>query len=425
MHYRDDAHTAAWLPLGVTGPAWEALTRVWRDEAHTAAALVERAPNRQVTAEEYEDALQGLAGRGWLEATADGYRLTPAGRQVREEAEAATDRLFYAGWAGVSDDELSRMSALARRATANLRQAALNEFWPLANSVSAAINPLATSVVRPLMEHHIAQPRRFMPLLMTYGAAPDDFGATDFARRNPYANPERITAILDEMAAEGFVVREENGRVVLAARGKEALDKTHAGFHDRLSEFETLPANELEELLGLLRRVGDAALAAAEPADKYVLENSRRGHYPATPALGRIDQALDDLNAFRDMAHIAAWQPLGLSGRAWESFTFLWRGDAASGEALAQKLPQRGYTAADYDQALGELSARGWAMANGDGYAITDEGRRARTAVEAETDRLFYGPWAALSGGEQNRLRTLLIHLKLKLEKLAADASPD
>jgi predicted transcriptional regulator/DNA-binding MarR family transcriptional regulator len=423
--YRDDAHIAAWLPLGVPGHAWEALTMIWRDRAHTAAELASLLPQHLTSAEEYEDALQGLAGRGWLEAGDGGYRLTAEGRRIREEAEATTDRFFFAGWQALGAAELDRLFELTGRATANLKQAALIAFWPLANSVSAAINPLATGVVQPLIQHHLGQGqgRRFFPLLMTHGAAPHSFSAADYARRVPYANPARIAAVLEELADEGFVVREGEGRYVIAAKGKEALDGIHAGFYGRLGEFESLPAAELEEIITLLGRIGDAALAAVEPADKYALENSRRGHYPTRALLGRIDQRLDDLNAFRDVAHIAAWQGYDVPGSTWESYTSIWQGAANSAVALAELRPNRGYTPADYSQSLDELARRSWVEADGDSYRLTDEGRRVREAVEVETDRLFYAPWAVLDAGEQARLRGLLIDLKLKLEELAAAAA--
>jgi Mn-dependent DtxR family transcriptional regulator len=421
--YRDDAHLAAWKPYDLSGHAWEAFTMLWRERARNGEELASLLPFHLISAGEYDDALQGLAGRGWLEAVDGGYRLTDKGRHLREEAEACTDHYFFAGWSALDEDEIARLHELATQATANLKQAALYDFWPLANSVSAAINPLATSIVQPLIQHHLNQGRGFFPLLMSYGAAPDAFAVTDYAHRVPYTNPERVKAMLEELADKGFVLREGDGRYLIAAKGKEALDGVHAGFYGRLGEFETVPADELAQLIALLARLGDASLVAAEPANKYALENSRRGHYPSEAPLGQIDQRLDDLNAFRDVAHIAAWKEHELAGRSWESFTLLWNGVANSAESLAEKLPNRGYSAADYAESLTELAARGWIEAKGDGYGLTGEGRRVREMTEAETNRLFYAPWAALDEGEKTRLRTLLVNLKLKLEELAAAAA--
>jgi hypothetical protein len=64
LRFRDDAHVAAWKPYGISGHAWEALTFLWRDQAHTAKALAEQLPFRGHSSETYAQALAGLADRG-------------------------------------------------------------------------------------------------------------------------------------------------------------------------------------------------------------------------------------------------------------------------------------------------------------------------------------------------------------------------
>ena len=52
---------------------------------------------------DYADALAELVARGWVAATDDSYRLTDAGRVVREDAERAIDQCFFAPWACLDD----------------------------------------------------------------------------------------------------------------------------------------------------------------------------------------------------------------------------------------------------------------------------------------------------------------------------------
>lgn len=157
-----------------------------------------------------------------------------------------------------------------------------------------------------------------------------------------------------------------------------------------------------------------------EQEQMWPLANSHRFHPDTTYGpLAKIDQHLDDLNAFRDDAHLAAWQPYEIDGRSWEAFTLVWEGKAQTAEDLAEKLPNRGYSAGDYAGSLAELVERGWlAPANG-GYRLTEEGQQLRQAAEEATNHYFYTPWAILDENEQVQLRNLLIQLKLKVEQLA------
>ncbi|HEX3052198.1 MAG TPA: hypothetical protein VHP83_16180 [Aggregatilineaceae bacterium] len=107
--FRDDAHLNAWRKHAISGPAWEALTLVWRGEAHHAAELVEKLPFRRWTAADYQAALDELARRGWIEADGDQVRVTEAGQRMREAAEAETDRVYYAPWSVLSAAELNEL----------------------------------------------------------------------------------------------------------------------------------------------------------------------------------------------------------------------------------------------------------------------------------------------------------------------------
>lgn len=114
--YRDDAHLASWRGLGVSGRAWETLTAIWNDTAHNAEKLAEAFPFRQYEALDYEGALAELAERGWITGDKEGnYSLTESGRAIREEAENATDRAFYACWDCLNDAELAELQTLVER----------------------------------------------------------------------------------------------------------------------------------------------------------------------------------------------------------------------------------------------------------------------------------------------------------------------
>jgi DNA-binding MarR family transcriptional regulator len=122
IRFRDDAHIAAWKPYHVSGQAWEALTFVWRGEAHTTEELVEKLPFRGHSAEAYAEALRDIAGRGWVEETSDGYQITEKGRALRQQAEEATDHYFFAPWACLSEAEKAQLHELLTQMRDNLQE---------------------------------------------------------------------------------------------------------------------------------------------------------------------------------------------------------------------------------------------------------------------------------------------------------------
>lgn len=124
--FRDDVHIAAWKPYDVSGQAWETLTFLWRDDAKTAEELVEKLAFRGYSVEAYTEALVDLVNRGWVEETSDGYQVTEAGQALRQQAEEATNRYFFASWACLSDVERVQLHDLLARLRDNLQGMADN-----------------------------------------------------------------------------------------------------------------------------------------------------------------------------------------------------------------------------------------------------------------------------------------------------------
>jgi DNA-binding MarR family transcriptional regulator len=130
-----------------------------------------------------------------------------------------------------------------------------------------------------------------------------------------------------------------------------------------------------------------------------------------------VRRRLIDLLAYRDDAHVAAWQPYEVSGQAWEAFTFVWRGDAGTAAELAEKLPFRNYDQDAYAAALQDLATRGWLAKEDDRYVVTEKGKKLRQEAEDATDRYFDTAWAGLNEAEMKEARDLL-------EKLAEAVKP-
>jgi predicted transcriptional regulator len=425
--YRDDAHIGAWHPHNVSGPAWEALTYIWReDDVNTPDALAERL-NRGYTADDYQAALNELVNKGWVKAENGHFEVTEKGAAVRETAEAETDRLFYQGWAALSDAEVDRLDGLLESLNKSLNDMALVEMWPLANSVSAAINPLTRDVVTPAFNEIFGENngRFFFVTLQIAGVAPKALRAEDFSVRLPYANIIQRRQNLKDAAEAGFLNNHGDSTFTITEKGKKAVEAINGVFYGALGELEDLPEDTIKQLEGLLDKLVQASLKAEKPADKSALLLSNKSHtHPNAAPLAQIDQHLDDLNAFRDVSHIAAWRgQQEIHGRTWEAFAFVADGKAHSAATLLESLPNRGYSEEDYAASLAELVELDWIETGEEGYQVTEKGRKVRQTAEDKTNEYFYTPWSVLEGNELNQLRFGLMRLKVILEGLA-EATP-
>lgn len=243
---------------------------------------------------------------------------------------------------------------------------------------------------------------------------PEPISVARLRLRSPYTAPRRYEERLARAAEQGYLspVAGAEGEYRLTTAGREAAYALIKAAYAKMAELQPLPIADLERLAGLLFRLVQSCLVAAGPPGKWCLRHSRRVDPGIeAPVVIRIDQYLSDLAAYRDDAHLAAWQPLAIEGHAWEAFTYLWRGEAATLEELCQKLERRGYSLEEYREALEDLVLRGWLVREGDRYELTALGREVRQQAEETTDRYFYAPWVCLSSQEREELSNLLVRL--------------
>jgi DNA-binding PadR family transcriptional regulator len=411
--YRDDAHLAAWTPHLVSGPAWEALTFLWREGIDCPTALTECLPYRGHDEAAYQKAFADLAAKGWIEPGPEPgtYQLTDLGRQVREKAEAETDRLFYAPWATLSEEDRTLLAKLLKKTTKKLKDAAYLKLWALVGEASRAIYTSTRHAVEPIAEKH-GLSRHLFTLIIAYSLRPDPVTGAKIGTRMPYSHPETLENVLAALADHGALAAEGDGRYALTEKGLAILDELFEVFYTTLDESEALAPADLTDLEDLLGRLVKASLKAEAPANKAVTTLSQRSHPKKEYGLlARIDQHLDDLSAFRDDSHLAAWAPYHLKPEAWDAFTQIWAGEADSLEGLMERLQSRGYAAEAYAAGLTNLVSRGWLEIRGARYEITEAGQALRDEAEGKTNQLFFAPWESVSSLELNRLRYRLLQL--------------
>lgn len=434
--YRDDAHLAAWLPAGVSGPAWETLTILWHDGLNTPAAVAEQLTGRGYSTNEYAAAFQELVGKGWVAAQDETFVLTENGRIARETAETTTDLYFHVGFSALNENEQAEFAALVTRLNSSLQSLAADrnaaeraDLWPLANTISGSLFTLTREAVNPINEAAGINQRGLpFALLFTHSLHPEANSGEAMRRRFPYATAKSWEKPMQQLAEKGLLVANGDNTYYLSENGRNLNNHLLTTFRNKLNDLTTalsdgLETAELDKLAGLLRRVVDEALNSPEPPGAANLRVSRN-LAPAEDAiaLSQIDQFIDDLNAFRDDSHLAAFQPYSVSGHAWELLGFLWRGTVQNAAEMAEKAAHRGHTAESYAQALGELMERGWITAVSETtYQLTETGQLVRQQAETLTDRYFYAPWATLNNAETQQMRDLLTRLDAGLKTLTGE----
>jgi hypothetical protein len=119
--YRDDMYVATWKAHGVEGHAWEMLDYLSQSDALTFDELHTKLSRRGVTEEVHAGDVREFVGRGWAEEGSGAVQITLAGKQVRAEVEAETERLFFAPWLCLNESELDESSSLAGQLRGGLK----------------------------------------------------------------------------------------------------------------------------------------------------------------------------------------------------------------------------------------------------------------------------------------------------------------
>jgi Helix-turn-helix family len=244
---------------------------------------------------------------------------------------------------------------------------------------------------------------------------PAPLTVADVRVRDIYASERIAAALLELMASEKWFDRSAAGEYHLTADGRAVLGQLRQRQHRLIAMIEPPRDAQAGRLAALLGRVIEAGLEGADPPGAWCLAHSRnRAPGSDAPPLVQIFQYVEDLNAIRDDAHIAAWRPYAISGHSWEAFAFVYTGHADTADTLFDQLAYRGYSRAEYVVTLENLAGRGWierADAAG-AYRTTMAGQAVHAEAERRTDAHFYAPWSCLSGDEIAEAHMLLVQLR-------------
>ena len=242
-------------------------------------------------------------------------------------------------------------------------------------------------------------------LLTALTFEPEPVSNSTLQCRVPYQN---YASLLVEAAMQGFFTP-ENDQFLLTDLGRSVGNELILAAYARMGNFEPMSVSQLHYLSVLLRRLVVASHTSPEPPGKWSLTYARRIDPGVNaPLLIQVDQYLSDLAAYRDDAHLAAWQNLDFDGPAWEALTLLWRGEAETWVDIVEQLAHRGYPGEVYAAALEKMAARDLVVADAGKWKLTSAGEKLRQEVENLTDEYFYAPWDCLIPDDLQALENLL-----------------
>jgi len=277
---------------------------------------------------------------------------------------------------------------------------------------SSSIFPLAEDVMKDVVEKEFSGRPFYNLVFIATQVAPNPMSIDIFSKRNPYNNPEAMKERLEDAAQAGYFKGNGDGTYILTEQGVGAIDATNITFYGHINKVNKFPTDKLQELAGLLEKLVESSSKTKLKNDGFCLKIVRAGHPKVdSGSLAQVDQLIDVLLAFRDDAHISAWAVTGVDGHTWETFSFVWNGEANTAEKLMEKLPFRRYVEDDYKKTLLALTQRGWIQSGADGYVATDQGKKVREDVENATDENYFTPWKVLSERELVRMGELLEEL--------------
>ncbi len=244
---------------------------------------------------------------------------------------------------------------------------------------------------------------------------PNEVGLDGLLARNPYSNPRAYHDSIAGAAERGWLTVSKTG-FTATSQSIQFYDKLVALLMEQAALLEEKVSVDLATLFALLEKLVAGMAAVKLPGGKPTFNFARNFEYKdKSPSLVWIRRHILTAHAYRDDCHIAAWQVHDLPGIAWESFSFIWEGEAHTAAALAEKLPYRSYTEADYANALAQLEQLGWVRLEDGQYQLSEKGKTVREQAELKTDQFYKTALDTLSASELQTLTGLIETLNTEL----------
>jgi hypothetical protein len=113
--FRDDAHMAAYGQYDVAGQVWEAFGYIANGTANSADGLFDQLAYRGFSRLEWQEAIDELFKRSWIQYEGSPLGASSSGRSVLEHVEEVTNQLFFAPWKSLGKDGIDELLELTRQ----------------------------------------------------------------------------------------------------------------------------------------------------------------------------------------------------------------------------------------------------------------------------------------------------------------------
>ena len=236
----------------------------------------------------------------------------------------------------------------------------------------------------------------------------------------PHLNEERFASAM----RQGYLITDGKNGYIPTEAGLMAAQIVWRNAGDSLAGLDPMPEAQLCNIFDYLAHLGEASMSATEPPPHFFMSHKRENYqrFPVIYLLERFVVLFGELAAYREDAHIAAWQVHKIEGHAWEALTYLWRSQtSASADTLYEKLGYRSIPREIYLQDLRKLASRGWVLEDAGEYQITVDGRVIREEAEELTDQYFFTPWVCLNEAEIEDFFNLSTQLRDGLRSLSKE----
>ncbi len=286
--------------------------------------------------------------------------------------------------------------------------------WSLTHEAWAALDAHLEPIVERLSAESGVDHAAWGLLLAALTFEPETTTPARLRMRGPYTAAEGYRTRLAAAVEKGYLTEVTPDEYRLTDAGHTETWRFIEELRAVMADVDPLPPADSQRLAGLFDRLVQSSLNTPPPPDTWSIRLSHRLMPDPSPPLPYTEQAISCLAGYRDDAHLAAWQPSGLSATALESLTLLWRGEADSLDAVCEKLAYRSHPRQVYAGALAELRERGFVAGPDGAPQVTEAGQTFRDQVEADTDRYFFAPWTCLDDAEKAELAGLLTRLRDK-----------
>jgi hypothetical protein len=242
----------------------------------------------------------------------------------------------------------------------------------------------------------------------------EPFTIAEFMRYFPYGLAQVNDARLASAVQQGYLASDGQGKYRATESGRTAAARLMQAGDEVMAALTPMPKESLRTIGNLLARISGTALNLPEPP-AHVLIKAKRDLYQRTNTFALLEGFVAHcllLEGYRDDCYVATWSAHGMEGHTWEVLDQLSQSDALTFDELHDKLSRRGVTREVHAGDVQELARRGWAGDASGKIQITAEGKQVRAEVEAETERLFFAPWASLNESELGELPRLASQLR-------------